>query len=193
MKRYITLLAILLICATSVWAQDAKVRSFEANPIDLAAQRFQRKDVQGNLCALIKIQTTAGNVTASGSVIGDVEKKRPGNPIDQVSPMQYNKHRFSDGLALVSLNGKYGFIDKTGKVAIPLKYDVAKDFSEGLAAVCLDAWGYIDPTGRVVIPLNYDCAEPFENGNATVSLNGAEFVIDKNGNRVDQETPGYAQ
>ena len=31
--------------------------------------------------------------------------------------------------------GKCGFIDKTGKVVIPLQYDGATDFSDGLAAV----------------------------------------------------------
>ena len=29
----------------------------------------------------------------------------------------------SEGLAGVKKNGKYGFIDKTGKVVIPFKYD----------------------------------------------------------------------
>ena len=41
----------------------------------------------------------------------------------------------SDGLARIERDGKYGFIDKTGKVVIPLNYDDAWYFSEGLAAV----------------------------------------------------------
>ena len=32
---------------------------------------------------------------------------------------------FSKGLASVKLNGKWGFIDKTDKVVIPIKYDNA--------------------------------------------------------------------
>ncbi len=43
---------------------------------------------------------------------------------------------FSDGLAVVRKGdqetGKYGYIDKTGKVVIPLEYDLAWGFSEGL-------------------------------------------------------------
>ena len=32
---------------------------------------------------------------------------------------------FSEGLATVELNGKYGYIDKTGKEVIAIKYDDA--------------------------------------------------------------------
>ncbi len=34
--------------------------------------------------------------------------------------------------------GKWGFIDKTGKVVIPLKYDGVGDFNEGKVDVLLD-------------------------------------------------------
>ena len=55
---------------------------------------------------------------------------------------------FSEGLADVRLNGKWGFIDKSGKVVIPFKYDDALPFSEGFAVVELDGKdGYIDKNG----------------------------------------------
>ncbi|MCX7985750.1 MAG: WG repeat-containing protein [Bacteroidales bacterium] len=39
-------------------------------------------------------------------------------------------------------------MDKSGKEVIPLKYDDAGYFSEGLARVKLnDKWGYIDKNG----------------------------------------------
>ncbi|WP_127505941.1 WG repeat-containing protein [Paenibacillus humicus] len=55
-----------------------------------------------------------------------------------------------------------GYIDQYGNEAIPLQYQEAKDFSEGLAAVkgCNDRWGFIDSTGRTVIPFEFD--EVFE-------------------------------
>ncbi|EOD7173401.1 WG repeat-containing protein, partial [Campylobacter coli] len=40
---------------------------------------------------------------------------------------------FSEGLAAVGLNGKWGFIDKNGEFAIKPKFDDIWDFSEGLA------------------------------------------------------------
>ena len=44
---------------------------------------------------------------------------------------------FRDGMAIVYSNesNKWGFIDKSGKVVVPLQYDLAYDFSEGLACV----------------------------------------------------------
>lgn len=65
--------------------------------------------------------------------------------------------RFSNGLAAVGLNGKYGYIDKDGGVAIDFEYDLAYDFSEGRAKVVKDGkTGYIDKEGRVIIPLIYE-------------------------------------
>ena len=40
---------------------------------------------------------------------------------------------FQEGLFRVDKDGKYGFIDKTGKEAIPLIYDLVENFSDGVA------------------------------------------------------------
>jgi hypothetical protein len=40
---------------------------------------------------------------------------------------------FTEGLGRIRQAGKYGFVDKTGKLIIPAKYDGAMEFSEGLA------------------------------------------------------------
>ena len=93
----------------------------------------------------------------------------------------------SDGLAKVKRDGKYGFIDKTGKVVIPLNYDWAWSFSEGLASVSQNGkYGFIDNTGKVVIPLKYDKADSFNNGVAGVldrSI-GEAFYINRQGERL---------
>ena len=50
-------------------------------------------------------------------------------------------------------DGKYGFIDTTGKEVAPCQYDDAESFSEGFARVEKDGkYGFIDTTGKVVIP-----------------------------------------
>jgi hypothetical protein len=60
---------------------------------------------------------------------------------------------FKEGLARVKLNGKWGFIDKTGKEIVPPKYDYAWDFQESLARVKLnekDFYIKVFPDGRVI-------------------------------------------
>lgn len=106
--------------------------------------------------------------------------------VTEVIPFQYDDvGDFSEGLAPVKLNGKWGYIDKTGKVVIPYKYDFAYHFSEGLAPVKLnDKWGYIDKTGKVVIPSKYDYAYHFHEGLARVYMNGKYGFIDKTGKEI---------
>ena len=65
---------------------------------------------------------------------------------------------FSDGLAAVSVPRKgWGFIDKTGSLVIPPKFESTLGFREGLAAVVLDdKWGFINKDGILVIENQYD-------------------------------------
>ena len=92
---------------------------------------------------------------------------------------------FSDGLAVVELNDKFGFIDKTGREVIPLIYDNAYSFSNGLAIVALNGkYGFIDETGREVIPFKYDGAKAFSEGLARVLLKNKYGYIDTTGKEV---------
>ena len=103
-----------------------------------------------------------------------------------VIPAKYDDvWSFSEGLASVEINGKWGFIDKTDTMVIPAKYDFAGSFSEGLASVKINGkWGFIDKTDTMVIPAKFDDAWYFSNGKALVKLNGRQFFIDRNGNEV---------
>ena len=82
---------------------------------------------------------------------------------------------FKDGLAVIQLNAKCGFIDKTGKQIVPIIYDSfgqTKSFSDGLAEVKLDGkYGYIDKNGSLIIPCIYDKSDGFKDGLAKVKLN----------------------
>jgi hypothetical protein len=92
-------------------------------------------------------------------------------------------------LFTVPVGGKYGYIDKTGKLAIAPQFYEADDFSEGLAAVEIDdSWGYIDKTGKVVITPQFDDAFGFSGGLAWVSISGKgkRGYIDKTGKFVWQ-------
>ena len=62
-------------------------------------------------------------------------------------------YAFSEGLALVVVDGAYGFVDGTGKEVVPCTYAYAYGFSGGLALVARGdenaAWkyGFVDRTG----------------------------------------------
>jgi hypothetical protein len=60
---------------------------------------------------------------------------------------------FSEGLANIDFGNKgMGYIDKTGKVVIPARFDTACAFRDGLAMVKEGrTWGFIDKTGQMVI------------------------------------------
>ncbi len=94
---------------------------------------------------------------------------------------------FSEGLTRVKKDGKWGFIDTTGKVVIPCQYDDASwSFSEGLTCVEKDGkYGFIDTTGKVVIPCQYDDASwSFSEGLARVKKDGKWRYIDTTGKEV---------
>jgi len=62
-----------------------------------------------------------------------------------VIPFSYDGvYYFSEGLAAVNMNDKWGCIDKTGNVVIPLEYNCVYPVSEGLAVVSKDGkWGIL--------------------------------------------------
>lgn len=62
-----------------------------------------------------------------------------------------NVGSFSEGLVCVKLNGKWGYIDKTGREIIPLWLDYANSFKKGIARVYLNGeWFTIDKNGNRV-------------------------------------------
>jgi serine/threonine protein kinase len=89
-------------------------------------------------------------------------------------------------LAAVKLNGKWGYIDNTGKEVIPCKYDDAGwPSQEGLIEVALNGKkGFIDNTGKEIISCKYDDSRRFSEGLASVKLNGKWGYIDKTGKEV---------
>jgi len=95
---------------------------------------------------------------------------------------------FHDGLAMVATGKKTGYIDKTGKLVVPLIYDQADyykyspAFDGGLACVKIDGKeNYIDKTGEVIIKIEYDEVGPFSDGMAWIKKGDKYGYIDKSG------------
>ncbi|MFA4985241.1 MAG: WG repeat-containing protein [Candidatus Brocadiia bacterium] len=102
-----------------------------------------------------------------------------------VEPRFQSAREFSDGMAAVQENDKWGFVDLTGKIVIEPDFEGVGSFSEGRAAVKEHSkWGYIDKTGDLVIPPEFDRAEQFRNGIAVVTSGAAEGAVNLDGKLV---------
>lgn len=96
--------------------------------------------------------------------------------------------------------GKWGFINSDGIVAVPLKYDDVRDFSEGMAAVNIGGiveyvdyeesifsggkWGFINTSGVVAVPVKYTEVQGFSGGFGNVALGGKTGCVSKTGQIV---------
>jgi hypothetical protein len=109
---------------------------------------------------------------------------------------------FSEGLAEVEVNGKWGFIDTSGRMVIQPQFATDEStlpgFSEGLAAVDKEVWkvGYIDKTGKWVIQPKYASGGFFGApgvglayvGGVDATFDTYAWVIDKSGRVVWRDT-----
>lgn len=89
--------------------------------------------------------------------------------------------------------GKWGYIDKTGKLVVPMKFSRTEQFSEGMGRFEVQVkktkkgeiygYGFVDASGKIVVKPTYSGAGDFNDGVARVTLNKSGFV-DKNGSYV---------
>ena len=120
--------------------------------------------------------------------------------IDEINSRYEAAYEPKEGLQGVRKNGKYGYIDKTGKEVIPLIYDEARGFSSGRAVIKLnDKEGLIDTKGNLVVNNVYDyCSSVYEDM-IVVGINGKKNAldrkygyVDKNGNVIVEPTYSVA-
>jgi hypothetical protein len=69
---------------------------------------------------------------------------------------------FKNGFAAVKVGYQWGYIDRSGRLAIDARFHAARDFSLDLAPVQVGRlYGYIDRTGRMRIAPQFYSASPF--------------------------------
>ena len=69
---------------------------------------------------------------------------------------------YANGLALVAIGRRFGYIDAQGKFAINPQFEGAGSFDDGLAPVLMNGkWGYIDRAGKLSINPQFDEAGKF--------------------------------
>ena len=105
-------------------------------------------------------------------------------------PKLYEDNYFSEGLGAVQHDWKWGYVDTSGKEIIPCQCDLAKSFSNGLAAVGVgeDSWnskyGFINTKGEEIVPCIYDDVENFSEGLAVVKRKEKYGFINTKGEEV---------
>lgn len=79
--------------------------------------------------------------------------------------------RFNEGAAVVMNDGKWGMIDKTRKLLVPIQFDGVLRMQDGFAAVIKDGKaGFVNRAGKLKIPLQYKRVRSFHDGLAAVQF-----------------------
>jgi len=154
---------------------------------------------------LISVQNSDnlwGYINAAGSVIYDTQFKQKVAFIDEIALVEtnlgfkfiktngtelnpqlfQNARDFSEGIAAVQQNGKWGFIKKSdGAFLVQPEYDKVKNFAGGMAAVnkTTPGWGFINKDGITV----YECQFTSISSNFSATLD--EAMVVKNGTGGD--------
>ncbi|OON95185.1 MAG: hypothetical protein ATN31_11455 [Candidatus Epulonipiscioides saccharophilum] len=120
-----------------------------------------------------------GNFDGKKALINKFEQGLTGFDFDAVGEISEGYAAVCQGtMTETGFVGTYGYINTQGQPVLPMIYEGAQPFSEGLAAVKYQGkWGYVDALGNTVIDFVYDYATPFENGNAIAKLGPNWFIL----------------
>ena len=118
MKKVLVLLAMVL-GATNMFAQD-----YDLQGLAKLCQKYELRGFQDGLCRVYDEER------------GDLFFDTKGKEVLCVSEYDTCNEDFSNGLLLAkNIDGKYGYLNKSGKVAIPFVFDYASSFLNGVAKV----------------------------------------------------------
>jgi len=107
----------------------------------------------------------AGYIDETGKVVLEME-----------SPLYLVGDGFREGLTRIWLwvsgqGNLYGYVDRSGKIIIKPKFNLAYPFVDGLAAACIDRkCGFIDKAGEFAIEPKFATVQSFSEGFAVVGV-----------------------
>ncbi len=128
----------------------------------------------------VPVEDTAGKFYLSA-------RSSNGNISHPVTEAIYDEMEYaSEDLVLVKKDGKYGFLDTLGNVAIAIVYDNSSSFNDGVAIVFTDCHtGILSKNGSVIIlSKQYEHVYPFNENRTVVTLNGLYGIINKTGREI---------
>ena len=166
---------------------------------------FTSSPVSGESTLLLGTKDSLGAVLPNGKVIdqdfAQIEAQKgfyklskdthialvngEGDYVIRISDQIQNVWPQAEDWFLIKKNGGYGFVDEQGRLRIANRYDEAKSFCEGLAAVKLiGKWGFLNKEERLVVQPFYDEVGPFQDGLAIVKRGKYYGIVDKQGEEV---------
>lgn len=172
MRRF---LAIIILCSAALTAsgQELNVKDFHIDPSDISAVRYEEKDLNGNICALVKIGLVLQDVTFEGSVV---------------------KSEFKDGEWWVYMVDKSWWLNiKTSKY-LPLRYEFPEPLqkkSTYIMQVETPQVAYTGPTGKMVIESNVRDADVYVDGEKVSSILPLEYEGAEGAHILEIKAPGY--
>lgn len=105
---------------------------------------------------------------------------------NELSPFNYSYiSGFVEGIAMVELNGLFGFIDTYGRAITEIKYTTVSFFNRGIAIVELvGKKGLVNKEGIEVTKIEFDAIDYFEHDLFRVAKESLNGLIDRFGNEI---------
>jgi len=99
----------------------------------------------------------------------------------------WNQSQSEQLLLPIVQNRKWGYINSTGEIVIPPKFDIVDFFFGGRAAYGdknNGKWGYINRQGEIVVPARFDKVSRFFNQRAVVTVAGKVGFVAPDGTSI---------
>lgn len=130
----------------------------------------------------------------------DAPQKPPYSPSQASWMVLYDDVVASQGKYIVKKSGRFGVLDQSGKVVVPvrhnelydlMRYEQVQENGTAYLAKLDDQYGIYDGKGRIILPFEYDKHGKFDKGALPLSKDGKwgviQFVTDADG------TPNFNQ
>lgn len=172
MKRLFAILTVMAISLVA-WGQELTVKDFHIDPSDISAVRYEAKDLNGEICALVKIGLVLRDVTFEGSVV---------------------KSEFKDGEWWVYMVDKSWWLNIKTTKYLPLRYEFPEPLqkkSTYIMQVVTPQVAYTGPTGKMRFESNVRNADVYVDGEKLSSILPFEYEGPEGKHILEIRAKGY--
>lgn len=173
MCRWFLSIALTIASIVSIYAQELKVKDFHADPTDISAVRFEVKDFNGDICALLKVGLVARDAVFEGSIV---------------------KQEYKDGeWWIYMIDGAWWLNIKTNKY-LPLRYEFPESLKKKgtyILQIEVPQVAYTGPTGTMLIDCNVRDAEVYVDDEKLSSILPFEYKGPEGIHSVEIKAAGY--